>query len=162
MGDQKNIARRKMKEKEKEMQEESGIGTIKINNEVIAIIAGRAAIEVKGVAGMSGGVVDGLAKMLGKKSLEKGVKVEIGEEDVNINISMIVDYGVSIPGMCSEIQKNVKKKVEDMTGKNVKTVDVSIQGIHFPTDDEGENIPSSGRHVRMKQENEENQKGKEN
>ncbi len=148
----------KKEEMQEKMQKESGIGTIKINNEVIAIIAGRAAIEVKGVAGMSGGVVDGLAKMLGKKSMEKGVKVEIGEEDVSINISMIVDYGVSIPGMCSEIQKNVKKKVEGMTGKNVKTVDVSIQGIHFPTDDEVEDIPARGRHVRMKSENEKNQR----
>lgn len=151
-----------MKEKKEEMQEkmqeESGIGTIKINNEVIAIIAGRAAIEVKGVAGMSGGVVDGLAKMLGKKSMEKGVKVEIGEEDVNISISMIVDYGISIPSMCSQIQKNVKKQVEDMTGKNVKIVDISIQGIHFLTDDEVEDIPARGRHVRMKPENVENQR----
>ena len=148
----------KKEEMQVKMQEESGIGTIKINNEVIAIIAGRAAIEVKGVAGMSGGVVDGLAKMLGKKSMEKGVKVEIAEEDVNIDISMIVDYGVSIPAMCSEIQRNVKKKVENMTGKNVKTVDVSIQGIHFPTDDEVEDIPAHGRHVRMKSENKENQR----
>ena len=119
----------------KEEVEETGIGTVRINNEVIAIVAGRAATEVKGVAGMSGGVVEGLAKMLGKKSLEKGVKVEIGEEDVNIGISIIVDYGVAIPSICSQIQKNVKKEVERMTGKNVKTVDVNVQGIHFPTDD---------------------------
>jgi uncharacterized alkaline shock family protein YloU len=118
-------------------KEESAIGGIKINNEVIAVIAGRAATEVKGVAGMSGGVVDGLAKILGQKSLETGVKVEVGEEDININLSIVVDYGVSIPDVCSEIQMNVKRKVEQMAGRNVKSVDVSVQGIHFPAD-EGE------------------------
>jgi uncharacterized alkaline shock family protein YloU len=116
-------------------KEENAIGGVKINNEVIAVIAGRAATEVKGVAGMSGGVVDGLAKMLGKKSLEKGVKVEIGEEDINIDLSIIVDYGVSIPDVSSEIQTNVKKKVEQMAGRSVKSVDVSVQGIHFPADE---------------------------
>ena len=110
------------------------IGEIKINNEVIAVMAGRIATEVKGVAGMSGGVVDGLAKMLGKKSLEKGVKVEVGEEDINIDLSIIVDYGVSIPDVCSEIQINVKRKVEKMTGRNVRNVNLSVQGIHFPAD----------------------------
>ena len=113
---------------------EDTIGEIKINNEVIAVMAGRIATEVKGVAGMSGGVVDGLAKMLGKKSLEKGVKVEVGEEDINIDLSIIVDYGVSIPDVCSEIQINVKRKVEKMTGRNVRNVNLSVQGIHFPAD----------------------------
>jgi uncharacterized alkaline shock family protein YloU len=119
-------------------REESAIGGIKINNEVIAVIAGRAAIEVKGVAGMSGGVVDGLAKILGKKSLEKGVKVEIGQEDISIDLSIVVDYGVSIPDVCSEIQMNVKRKVEQMAGRNVKSVNVSVQGIHFPADEGGD------------------------
>ena len=113
---------------------EDTIGEIKINNEVIAVMAGRIATEVKGVAGMSGGVVDGLAKMLGKKSLEKGVKVEVGEEDINIDLSIIVDYGVSIPDVCSEIQISVKRKVEKMTGRNVRNVNLSVQGIHFPAD----------------------------
>ncbi len=116
-------------------KEEDRVGEVKINNEVIAIISGRVASDVKGVAGMSGGVVDGLAKMLGKKSLEKGVKVEIGEEDINVHLSIIVQYGVGIPGVCSEIQTNVKRKVEEMTGRNVRTVDVSVQGIHFPADE---------------------------
>lgn len=116
-------------------KEEDRAGEVKINNEVIAIIAGRVASDVKGVAGMSGGVVDGLAKMLGKKSLEKGVKVEVGEEDINVHLSIIVQYGVGIPGVCSEIQTNVKRKVEEMTGRNVRTVDVSVQGIHFPADE---------------------------
>ncbi len=116
-------------------KEEGRAGEVKINNEVIAIIAGRVASDIKGVAGMSGGVVDGLAKMLGKRSLEKGVKVEIGEEDINVHLSIIVQYGVNIPGVCSEIQTNVKRKVEEMTVRNVRTVDVSVQGIHLPTDE---------------------------
>lgn len=124
-----------MNKDKEQVEKQSDLGEVKINNEVIAVIAGRAAVEVEGVAGMSGGVVDGLAKMLGKKSFEKGVKVEVGEENINIDISIIVDYGVSIPGVCSEIQTNVKRKVEEMAGGNVNSVNVSVQGIHFAADE---------------------------
>ena len=126
-----------MKEnKEEKIEESSSLGTIKINNEVIATISGKAAAEVKGVAGMSGGVVDGLAKMLGRKNIEKGVKVEIVDDEVNIDISILVDYGASIPVVCSQIQNSVKQKVEKMAGKNVKTVDINVHGIHFPHTEE--------------------------
>ena len=121
-----------MKEnKGEKIEEASSLGTIKINNEVLATISGRAAAEVKGVAGMSGGVVDGLAKMLGRKNIEKGVKVEIDNDEVNIDISILVDYGASIPTVCSQIQNSVKEKVEKMAGKHVNTVDVNVHGIHF-------------------------------
>lgn len=119
--------------KQEKIEEQSGLGTIKINNEVIAIVAARTTIETKGVAGMSGGMVDGLAKVLGRKNPEKGIKVVITEDEINIDISILVEYGVSIPDVCSEIQRNVKKKIEDTTGKNVKAVDINIHGIHFPS-----------------------------
>lgn len=114
------------------------IGEIKINNDIIAVIVGKVAAEVKGVAGMSGGVVDGFAKMLGKTNPEKGVKVDMEEDnDINVMVSIIVDYGVCIPDVCSKIQVNVKEKVEKMTGKNVKAVGINVQGIHFPADETG-------------------------
>ena len=127
--------------KQEKIKEQSGLGTIKINNEVIAIVAARAVTEAKGVAGMSGGMVDGLAKVLGRKNPEKGIKVEITEDEITIDISILVEYGVSIPNVCSEIQRNVKKKIEDTTGKNVKTVDINVHGIHFPSlEEEGKGI----------------------
>lgn len=112
------------------MKEEKG--EIKINREIVAVIAGRATSEVKGVAGMSGGVVDGITKVLGKKNPEKGVKVEMEDEGIGIDLSIVVEYGVSIPDVCLEIQADVKKKVEEMTGKEVRAVNINVQGIHFP------------------------------
>ncbi len=124
--------------KQEKIEEQSSVGTIKINNEVIAIVAARTTIETKGVAGMSGGMVEGLAKVLGRKNPEKGIKVVITEDEVNIDISILVEYGVSIPDVCSEIQGNVKKKIENTTGKSVKAVDINVHGIHFPSVEEKE------------------------
>ena len=117
--------------KQEKIEEQSSVGTIKINNEVIAIVAARTTIETKGVAGMSGGMVDGLAKVLGRKNPEKGIKVVITEDEISIDISILVEYSVSIPDVCLEIQRNVKNKIENTTGKNVKVVDINVHGIHF-------------------------------
>ncbi len=107
-------------------------GEVKIVDDVIATIAGLAAIEVKGVAGMSGGFVGGIAEMLGKKSLSKGVKVEIKEKIAIIDLYIIVEYGTKIPDVAWEIQESVKKTVETMTGIEVNEVNIHVQGVHFP------------------------------
>ncbi len=106
-------------------------GSIRIANEVVSIIAGLAATEVKGVAGMSGGVVDGFAELLKKKNLTKGVKVEVGEKQAAIDLFMIIDYGAKIPETAYKIQENVKRTVESMTGLEVVEVNVNIQGVEF-------------------------------
>jgi len=79
------------------------LGTIKIANEVVAIISGLAATEVEGVAGMSGGIAGGIADMLGRKNLSKGVKVEVGDSETSVDIFVIVDYGSSIPDVAWNI-----------------------------------------------------------
>ncbi len=107
-------------------------GEVKIVDDVIATIAGLAAIEVKGVAGMSGGFVGGIAEMLGKKSLSKGVKVEIKEKIAIIDLYIIVEYGTKIPDVAWKIQESVKKTVETMTGIEVNEVNIHVQGVHFP------------------------------
>lgn len=112
--------------------ENSDYGEVKIVDDVIATIAGLAAIEVKGVAGMSGGFVGGIAEMLGKKSLSKGVKVEIKEKIAIIDLYIIVEYGTKIPDVAWEIQESVKKTVETMTGIEVNEVNIHVQGVHFP------------------------------
>ena len=71
-------------------------GTVKIANEVVAIIAGLAATEIDGVAGMSGGMTADFTEMLGMKSLSKGVKVEVGEKEAAIDLFIIVEYGSKI------------------------------------------------------------------
>ncbi|MDD5602981.1 MAG: Asp23/Gls24 family envelope stress response protein [Eubacteriales bacterium] len=105
------------------------IGSVRVSEEVIAIIAGIAATEVAGVAGMSGGIAGGIAGILGRKNLSKGVKVEVGEKEAIINLYIIVELGYRIPDVAWEIQEKVKKSVEMMTGLDVIEVNIHIQGI---------------------------------
>lgn len=107
-------------------------GTITFASEVVATIAGLAAIDINGVAGMSGGFASGVAEFLGRKNLTKGIKVEVGKEEVAVDIAIIVDYGVSIPEVAENIQNSVIKAIETMTGLNVVEVNISVQGIEVP------------------------------
>lgn len=108
------------------------LGELKIANEVVGIIAGLAATEVEGVAGMSGGIAGGIAEMLGRKNLSKGVKVEVNEHETLVDLFVIVNYGVSIPEVAKNIQENVKKAIEIMTGLDVTEVNIHVLGVHFP------------------------------
>lgn len=112
-------------------QEKTGLGSIRIADEVVRIIAGLAATEVPGVAGMSGGIVGGIAEMLGRKNLSKGVKVDVGEKEAAIDIFIVAEYGSKIPEVASQIQQKVKKAVQEMTGLNVVEVNVNVQGVTF-------------------------------
>lgn len=104
---------------------------IKISNDVIAVIAGVAASEVPGVAGMVGGIAGGLTEALkGKKNLAKGIKVEATEATAKIDVNIIVEYGSRIPDVAFEIQNRVKKSVESMTGLKVNEVNVHVQGVN--------------------------------
>ena len=107
------------------------LGTIKVSDEVVAIIAGLAATEVAGVAGMSGGIAGGIAEALGRKNLSKGVKVEVGEKEAAIDLFIIVEYGSRIPDVAWNIQEKVKKTVESMTGLCVVEVNIHIQGVNI-------------------------------
>ncbi len=118
-----------------DQRERSELGELRIANEVVAVIAGLAATEVDGVAGMSGGIAGGIAEMLGRKNLTKGVKVEVGEHQAAVDLYVIVEYGVRIPDVSWSIQQNVKRAIETMTGLNVVEVNVHIQGVHLPTEE---------------------------
>lgn len=109
-------------------------GEVKIVDDVVATIAGLAATEVKGVAGMSAGFVGGIAEILGKKSLSKGVKVDVKEKVANIDLYIIVEYGTKIPDVAWKIQENVKKTIETMIGVTVNEVNIHVQGVSFPKD----------------------------
>ncbi|ASS65037.1 MULTISPECIES: Asp23/Gls24 family envelope stress response protein [Paenibacillus] len=111
--------------------EKTDIGTIQIAPEVIEVIAGLATIEVEGVAGMSGGLAGGIAELLGRKNLSKGVKVEVGHKEAAVDVSIIVEYGNPIPEIAAEIQRNVKKSIEMMTGLIVVEVNVHIHDVYF-------------------------------
>ena len=104
---------------------------MKITDEVVAIIAGIAATEIKGVAGMSGGLAGGIAEMLGRPNLSKGVKVQLLEGKAAIDLYVIVEYGMRIPNLAWEIQEKVKDAVESMTGIKVNEVNIHIQGVNI-------------------------------
>ena len=111
------------------------VGHVRISDEVVGVIAGIAATEVEGVAGMSGGFVGGLTEMLGKRNLAKGVRVEVGEREAAIDLYIIVEYGVRIPRVAQQVQENVKQAVESMTGLEVVRVNIHIQGVAFPSEE---------------------------
>jgi uncharacterized alkaline shock family protein YloU len=125
-------------EAEKVETEEIDEGSIKIADEVVGIITGLAATEIDGVAGMSGGIAGGIADMLGRKSLSKGVKVEVSEEEATVDVYVIINYGNSIPDVAWKIQDNVKQAIEGMTGLDVKAVNVHVQGVNFPEEEQEE------------------------
>ena len=115
------------KEIVEEKIEESGI---QIADDVVAVIAGKSASEVAGVYTMSGGFAGGISEVFGKKNLAKGIKVDINEQKVKIDVNIIVEYGARIPDIAFEIQNRVKKAVESMTGLEVLEVNVHVQGVN--------------------------------
>jgi uncharacterized alkaline shock family protein YloU len=127
-------------EKRVERLEHNDVGSIRIADEVVGIIAGLAATEVDGVAGMSAGLVGGIAEMLGKKNLAKGVKVEVGEREAAVDLYIIVEFGVRIPDVALKVQENVKKAIESMTGLEVVEVNIHIQGVGFSPEGKDEDI----------------------
>lgn len=122
-----------MEEKNENIQEdinEIEENGIKIADDVIATIAGKAAIEVKGVYSMSGGFAGGISEVFGKKNYTKGIKVDNSEKGLKIDVNIIVEYGARIPDVAYEIQNRVKKSIENMTGLNIEEVNVHIQGVN--------------------------------
>ena len=121
----------------KEMvKKDNSLGSIRIADEVVSISAGLAATEVEGIAGMSGGIAGGIAEMLGRKNFAKGVKVEVGEKEAAVDLYIIVKYGVRIPDVALAAQENVKQAIENMTGLSVVEVNIHVQGVGFPDEED--------------------------
>lgn len=121
------------------------IGNVKISEEVVAIIAGVAAMDVPGVAGMSGGIAGGIAEILGRKNLSKGVKVEVGEKEAAIDLYIIVEYGCRIPDVSWDIQEKVKDAVETMTGLDVIEINIHVQGVNIEKEAKKEIVDEASR-----------------
>ena len=107
------------------------IGKVQIADEGVAIIAGLAATEVDGVDSMAGNITNELVGKLGMKNLSKGVKVEVTEEHVSVNMSLNLKYGYSIPQVCETVQEKVKNAIENMTGLTVLDVNIKIAGVNM-------------------------------
>jgi uncharacterized alkaline shock family protein YloU len=113
------------------MEDKKSLGNIEVNNEVIANIAGTAATEIDGVFSMCGNVKNGIAEFFGKKDFSKGVMVKLEGNVVSITLSIVVNYGVSIPKIAYLVQNNVKNKIEDMIGLQVQEVNVNVKWVQF-------------------------------
>ena len=112
-------------------QEEETFGTVKIADDVVAMIAALAATEVDGVAAMNGNVANELLSKVGVKGLAKGVKVDIFNKKVKVELAIVMDYGFNIPSACQRVQSKVKTAIENMTGLEVTDVNIRIAGINM-------------------------------
>ncbi len=108
---------------------EQGIGEVIISEEVIATIAALAAVEVKGVVSMVGTMPNEIIERLGMKKLSKGVKVEIADETVSIDLALNIKEDVIIPDISAEVQNKVKNAVEMMTGYPVAAVNIRVASV---------------------------------
>ena len=111
---------------------DENLGEVKIADEVVAIIAGLAAMEVEGVASMAGNATKELIGRLGVKSLSKGVKVDVLEGIVTVSLALNLKYGYGIKQITCKVQEKVKAAIENMTGLEVADVNIRIAGVEVP------------------------------
>ena len=109
--------------------EGSGVGQIQIVDEVIAVIAGTAAMEIEGVALTSGHHISDFTEILGKKNLAKGVKIEVRENEIEISLNAYIKLGYKIHEVSTAVQKNVTTAIETMTGLTEVIVNVNVAGV---------------------------------
>lgn len=107
------------------------IGEVQIADEVVAIIAGLAATEVKGVASMYGNITNELVAKLGMKNLSKGVKIEVSDSKVSVDLAINLEYGYNIPEVTGAVQDRVKSAIETMTGLSVEDVNIRVAGVNL-------------------------------
>jgi len=113
-----------------EKSDEAGLGSVRIHNNVIAVIAHEAAARVPGVVELSGTIVDDLVDIIGKRTRDRGVRVAVESENtIVVELTAVLEYGVYIPEVCGKLQLEVRKAVEEMTGKRVQAVNISVQSI---------------------------------
>lgn len=110
------------------------LGTVKIADEVVLIIAGLAATEVKGVTALAGNITNDAIGKTGAKGLSKGVRIQVSEEDVKVDLAIQIAYGYSVPTLSKAVQDKVKNAIETMTGLNVSEVNIRIADVDFDND----------------------------
>lgn len=106
------------------------LGAVRINNDVITAIASVAALEVRGVHRMGGGIGKTMYEMITHKSSTKGVTIQNIENEIRLTVAIVVDYGVDIPRVADEVQASVKRSIEKMTGLVLSEVDVIVEGVN--------------------------------
>ncbi|MBO7405319.1 MAG: Asp23/Gls24 family envelope stress response protein [Clostridia bacterium] len=107
------------------------LGSIRMNDDIIATIAGYAAVENYGIVGMNAKTVsDAVTQLFGKDDIKKGVKITINKDgEVDVDLFVTLEYGVSLPAVAANTQKNVRYRLEEMTGLTVNNINVHVEAI---------------------------------
>ena len=114
-----------------DLREDDSMGSVKIADDVVAMIAALAATEVDGVSSMNGNLTHEIMNKIGYKNLTRGVKVEVFNKKVSVDLSIIIEYGYNIPGTSHKVQTKVQAAIESMTGLEVTDVNVRIAGVNI-------------------------------
>ena len=122
----------KVEKKTYTIKSDENLGEVKIADEVVAIIAGLAAMEVEGVSSMAGNATRELIAKLGMKSLSKGVKVDVLDGIVTVTLALNMSYGYSIKDIIANVQEKVNAAIENMTGLEVADVNIRVAGVDVP------------------------------
>ncbi|MGN0370905.1 MAG: Asp23/Gls24 family envelope stress response protein [Butyrivibrio sp.] len=109
--------------------DEENIGKIQISEQVVAVIAGIAATEVEGVYSLVGNITNEIISKMGIKNLSKGVKANIFEDTVTVNVTLDIKYGFNVPDICKAVQSKVASAIETMTGLKVVEVNVVVADV---------------------------------
>ena len=116
------------------LKEDESIGTVQIADDVVAMIASLATTEVDGVSAMAGNITNELMSKAGVKNLTKGVKVEVQDKNVTVDLAVTMEYGYNIPATCQAVQQKVKNAIENMTGLTCYDVNIRIAGVNMKKD----------------------------
>lgn len=114
-----------------ELREDDSMGSVKIADDVVAMIAALAATEVEGVDSMVGNITHELMNKMGYKNIARGVKVEVYNKKVKVDISVNIEYGYNIPATSQRVQTKVQNAIESMTGLSVTDVNIRIVGVNM-------------------------------
>ena len=107
------------------------LGSVSVNEEVLLKVAGYAALECYGIVGMAAKrTTDGFVQLMGRENLGRGVRVRPAGDSVDVDLYIIVEYGISISAVADTIIDTVKYKIEHLTGVKVGRVNVSVEDIH--------------------------------
>ncbi|WP_373892736.1 Asp23/Gls24 family envelope stress response protein [Virgibacillus natechei] len=113
------------------VSDDSGLGTVEIAPEVIEVITGLASTEVEGLFAMRGNFASGVAERLGKTAHNKGVKVELTDNGILIDLYVILNFGVSIPQVAQNLQSSIRQTLKSMTALEIDEINVHVVGIQM-------------------------------
>ena len=114
-----------------DLREDDSMGSVKIADDVVAMIAALAATEVDGVSSMNGNLTHEIMNKIGYKNLTRRVKVEVFNKKVRVDLSIIIEYGFNIPATSQKVKTKVQAAIESMTGLEVTDVNVRIAGVNI-------------------------------